>query len=338
MDHDLAPDTVILSAIFPNAQPVKVTILAQTIDTCTFRAQFETNDWPMDLLVHAEVFDDEPILEVVTAICSTANHQFPGLVPEMYKCDKAMTADGRDFEYTVSRFLTGTVTLESVWPSLKPEQKESLVDAVVVTVKQVHQMRRTDPVVKELLAGTPFIHSEGSVCIGSPRCGYSKDLREFLRHLVERNRLRRSAACDIVETADGVLIRSSLPEVGQLLKNEDINSLDDDIVLSYNDIKPHSISVHATTLTDGSTAYELVGIIHSNQAGFFPFAFEAAQEDLLGNENLFLDWYVLFKQKTRDMIPAGGASERLITAVQIITKSKCIQQKTSVMAEFRRIW
>ena len=38
------------------------------------------------------------------------------------------------------------------------------------------------------------------------------------------------------------------------------------------------------------------------------------------------------------MIPAGGASAKLIRAVRIITKSKCMQQKTSVMAEFRRRW
>ena len=38
------------------------------------------------------------------------------------------------------------------------------------------------------------------------------------------------------------------------------------------------------------------------------------------------------------MIPHGGASEKLIKAVRIITKSKCMQQKTSVMAEFRRRW
>jgi hypothetical protein len=342
MGQDLLPDNAVLSAIF-NAKPVLVTILTKTFDTCTFRAQFETQpceDWPMDLIVHMEVLDDEPILEVVTAISRAANHQFPGLVPETYRCDRAMTADGRDVEYSVSRFLTGTLTLESVWPSLKPEQKESLVDAVVMAVKQVHQMRRTDPVVKKLLAGTPFIHSDGSVCIGSPRSGYSKDLREFLTHLVDRNQLRRSATSDIVETADGVLIHSSLPELGQvLLTNEDIDTLDKNIVLSHNDIEPRNISVQATTLPNGSTAYELVGIIDCHKAGFFPFAFETAHKDLsLGNENLFLDWYMLFKQKTRDMIPAGGASEKLIKAVRIITKSKCMQQKTSVMAEFRRRW
>lgn len=343
MGQDLVPDNAILSAIFPSAKPVSVTILTKTFDTCTFRAQFETQpckDWPMDLIVHMEVFDDEPILEVVTAIGRAANHQFPGLVPETYKCDKAMTADGRDVEYSVTRFLTGTVTLESVWPSLKPEQKEALIDAVVMAVKQVHQMRRTDPVVKELLAGTPFIHEDGGVCIGSPRSGYSKNLREFLTHLVDRNQLRRSATSDIVETADGVLIHSSLPELGQvLLTNEEIDTLDANIVLSHNDIEPRNISVQATILPDGTTNYELVGITDCHKAGFFPFAFETAHKDLsLGNENLFLDWYMLFKQKTRDMIPAGGASEKLIKAVRIITKSKCMQQKTSVMAEFRRRW
>lgn len=343
MDQDILPDNAIISAIFPNAEPVSVTILTKTFDTCTFRAQFETQpceDWPMDLIVHMEMLDDEPILEVVTAIGRAANHQFPGLVPETYKHGITMTADGRDVEYSISRFLTGTVTLESVWPSFTPEQKESLVDAVVKAIKQVHQMRRTDPVVKDLLADTPFVHSDGSVCIGSPRSGYSKDLREFLARLVDRNQLRRSATSDIVETADGVLIHSSLPELGQvLLTNEDIEILDKNIVLSHNDIEPRNISVQATLMPDGSTSYELVGIIDCHKAGFFPFAFETAQKDLsLGNENLFLDWYILFKQKTREMIPAGGASEKLINAVRIITKSKCIQQKTSVMAEFRRRW
>lgn len=343
MGADLVPDNAILSAVFPSTKPVSVTILTKTFDLCTFRAQFDTQpckNWPMDLVVHMELYDDEPVLEVVTAIGRAANHQFPGLVPETYKCARAMTSDGREVEYTVSRFLTGTVTLETVWPTLDATQKESLVDAVVMAIKQVHRMRRTDPLVKELLAGTPFIHEDGGVCIGSPRNGYSKDLREFLTHLVERNQLRRSATSDLVETTDGVLIHSSLPELGQvLLTHEDIETLDQNIVFSHNDIEPRNICVQAVETTDGSINYELVGIVDSHKAGFFPFAFETAHKDLsLGNENLFLDWYLLFKEKTRSMIPPGGASEKLIRAVRIITKSKCIQQKTSVMAEFRRRW
>ncbi|KAJ4988822.1 hypothetical protein SVAN01_05629 [Stagonosporopsis vannaccii] len=343
MGQELLPDNAVLSAIFPHAKPVSVTVLTKTFDTCTFRAQFETQPckyWPMDLVVHMEVLDDVPVLKSVTAIGKAANHQFPGLVPETYKCDTAMTADGRDVEYTVTKFLTGTVTLESVWPSLEPGQKEHLIDAVVMAVKQVHEMKRTNPLLKDLLAGTPFIHEDGGVCIGGPRNGYSKTLREFLTHLVDRNQLRRSATCDMVETSDGVLIHSALPELGQvLLTHEDLATLDDNIALSHNDIEPRNISVQATISPDGKVSYELVGIIDCHKAGFFPFAFETAHKDLsLGNENLFLDWYMLFKAKTRSMIPAGGASEKLIRAVRIITKSKCIQQKTSVMAEFRRRW
>ena len=71
MGLDLVPDNTFLSAIFPNAKPVSVTVLTKAFDTCTFRAQFEIQpwkDWPMDLIVHMEILDDEPILEVVTAI------------------------------------------------------------------------------------------------------------------------------------------------------------------------------------------------------------------------------------------------------------------------------
>lgn len=294
----------------------------------------------MDLIVHMEVFDDVPVLEVVTAIGKAANHQFPGLVPETYRCGRAMIADGRDVEYTVTKFLTGTVTLESIWPSLKPHEKEFLTDSVVMAIKQIHEMKRTDPILKELLVGTPFIHEDGVVCIGGPRNGYSKDLREFLTHLVDRNQLRRSPTSDMVETSDGVLIHSALPELGQvLLTHEDLATLDSNIALSHNDIEPRNISVQASINTDGTTSYSLVGIVDCHKAGFFPFAFETAHKDLcLGNENLFLDWYMMFKAKTRSMIPAGGASEKLIRAVRIITKSKCMQQKTSVMAEFRRRW
>ncbi|KZM20283.1 uncharacterized protein EKO05_0003693 [Ascochyta rabiei] len=343
MGQDLEPDNAILSAVFPHAKPVSVTILAKTFDTCKFRAQFDTQpckDWPMDLIVYMQIFDDVPVLEVVTALGRAANHQFPGLVPETFTCKKALTSDGRDVEYTVARYLTGTVTLEKVWPSLLTEQKESLVDAIVMAAKQVHTLKSTDPVVKELLADTPFVNSDGGICIGGPRSGYSKNIREFLTHLVEKNQLRRSPTSDIVENASGLLIHSSLPELGQvLLTNEDIDSLGRNIVLSHNDIEPRNISVQAIMAEDGSTNYELVGLVDCHRAGFFPFAFETAEKDLsLGNENLFLDWYMLFKEKTRSMIPPGGASEKLIRAARIITKSKCMQQKTSVMAEFRRRW
>lgn len=259
---------------------------------------------------------------------------------ESYACDMALTADGRDVEYSVTKYITGAVMLEHIWPSLRVEQKETLMDEVVTAVKQIHQLRNTDPIVKELLANTPFIHSEGGICIGGPRDGYCKNIREFLTHLVEKNQLRRSATSDIVETAEGVLIHSSLPELGQvLLTHDDIDSLDQNIVLSHNDIEPRNILVQEFEAEDGSINYRLVGIIDCHRAGFFPFAFETAHKDLsLGNEHLFLDWYMLFKEKTRSMIPPGGASEKLIRAVRIITKSKCMQQKTSVMAEFRRRW
>ncbi|KAJ8114076.1 hypothetical protein OPT61_g3955 [Boeremia exigua] len=345
MGQELLPDNALLSTIFPQAKPVSITVLNKTFDTCAFRAQFDTQpceDWPMDLVVYLELFDDVPVLKVATALGRAVNHQLPGLTPEAYKCDKAMTADGRDVEYTVTKFLTGAVILESVWPSLKPEQKESLMDAVVQVGLHIHQLKRTDPAVKELLKDTPFVNEDGNVCIGGPRNGYSKDIREFLTHLVERNQLRRSATSDIVETPDGVLIHSSLPELGQvLLTNEDLDTLDNNIVLAHNDIEPRNFFVQPIVGADRSVDYKLVGIVDCHTAGLLPFAFETVHKDLaLGNENLFLDWYMLFKEKTRAMIPpgGGGASEKLIRAVRIITKSKCIQQRTSVMAEFRRRW
>ncbi len=343
MGQELLPDDAILSVVFPHARPVSITVLTKTFDTCTFRAQFETQPcegWPTDLMVYMETLDELPVLQVATALAKAANYQFPGLTPETYRCDRAVTADGRDVEYSVTKYLTGTVMLEPVWPSLKPTQKETLMDAVLKAGMHTHQLKRNDPVIKELLKGTPFIHEDGGVCIGGPREGYSKDIRGFITHLVERNQLRRSATSDIVETPEGVLIHSSLPELGQvLLTHDDLISLDNNVVLSHNDIEPRNISVKAIVGADGSVDYELVGIIDCHKAGLFPFAFETAHKDLaLGNENLFLDWYMLFKEKTRAMIPPGGASEKLIRAVRIITKSKSMQQKTSVMAEFRRRW
>lgn len=343
MSHDLVPDNAILSAIFPHAKPASITILNQTFDTCKFRAQFDTQpckDWPMDLVVHMQVIDEMPVLKVVRAIEKAANHQFPGLIPETYTCDRTLISDGRDMEYTVARYLTGSVSLETVWPSFRSEQKEAIVDAIVSATKQVHQLRDTDAIVAEIFADTPFIHRDGGTCIGGPKHGYSKNVREFLTHLVEKNQLRRSPTSDIVENADGVLINSSIPELGHvLLTHDDINTLDQNIVLSHNDIEPRNVAVQAVEAEDGSIDYQLIGIIDCHKAGFFPFAFETAHKDIsLGNENLFLDWYMLFKEKTRCMIPPGGASEKLIKAVRIITKSKCIQQRTSVMAEFRRRW
>jgi hypothetical protein len=110
------------------------------------------------------------------------------------------------------------------------------------------------------------------------------------------------------------------------------------VVLSHNDLEPRNLLVKREEGEDGPH-YKLAAIIDWEMAGLFPSAFETAVKDIsLGNCNQYLDWYLMFKERTRAMISGGEASEKLVKAVRLIADSRTMQQKRGVSAEIRRRW
>ncbi|KAL4903570.1 hypothetical protein BDW74DRAFT_179567 [Aspergillus multicolor] len=96
--------------------------------------------------------------------------------------------------------------------------------------------------------------------------------------------------------------------------------MQDAVVLCHNDIEPRHILAMKSTGSRGSRLssredqykykYDLAGIVDWRMAGFYPFAFETADKDVvLGNCNHEFGWYRLFKDRTaRFLRPSFSAS------------------------------
>ncbi|KAF2841245.1 hypothetical protein M501DRAFT_1000411 [Patellaria atrata CBS 101060] len=71
------------------------------------------------------------LLEAASALQKLAFHQIPEFVLEVYSFGRALTANGRLVEYSVTKFIPDTITLKSIWSSLSPTRQDSLVNKVI---------------------------------------------------------------------------------------------------------------------------------------------------------------------------------------------------------------
>jgi hypothetical protein len=322
MDYsDPAPDNVVLSAIFPDATPASVDVLASRPNTCTFKVHFDTAPsatLPQDLIVRLETTCGQ--LEAIVGLSAVAQMQIPGLVPETLICGKATLADGRDVEYSITPFVANTVALESVWPSLDRCQQDSLMETIVAALKKVQQLNIR---VKSL---------------GGPYHGHANSMQDFLAQFVVKHQMKSKPTSSIVDVPGGITIKSVLPELDDIfLSHQDLQALENDAVLCHNDMEPRNILVRRCS--DAEPRYELAANIDWELSGFMPFAFEfACKHTDLGIASQHWDWYSLYTSKMQSMLPSGEHSIKLMDAVYLIVESRRMQWKRNVPKEIRQRW
>ncbi|KAF2823796.1 hypothetical protein CC86DRAFT_395841 [Ophiobolus disseminans] len=231
------------------------------------------------------------------------------LVPATHDVGRATTANGTNVEYTLTDFVSDTVDLESVWPSLDAVQRPSLIDAIVVALEKIQQSH------------DHFEH------VGGPHIGYANNMRDFLTLFVAKHQTKSQPTSTITDTPDGIVIKSALPDLDDVfLSNDDLQALYDDATHCHNDLEPRNILIRRSK--DDVSQYQLAAIIDWEMVGFFPFAFETAVKDTaLGCANLHFDWYTMFKSKTKHLIAPGEHSNKLIEAVRLIVDSRSLQWK-----------
>ena len=331
----LLPDATVISTIFPDSQPTSIDILANSFTNCTFKAEFE-NSPAVIVRIDASIGS----LAIVSAIQEAARVQIPTYVPKQLALGEAVTGDKKNVDYTVTKFVTDTVTLESAWPSLDLAQKSFLVDDLVKAMDAIQDVREPRKLARWLIPDTSPVDAVQTWEFGSPKIGFAKDVRGFLTLFVAKHQDTRCATSSIEEAldGDGVIIKSALPVLGEIhLSDQDLKTLNGNVVFSHNDLEPRNLLVRRWQAQDG-LLYELAAIIDWEMAGFFPSAFETAIKDIsLGNCNQHLDFYLMFKEKTRHMISGGEASEKLVKAVHLIAESSA-RQNTGISAEIRRRW
>lgn len=331
----LVPDAAVISTIFPESQPTSIDILANSFTNCTFKAEFENSP-----AVIVRIDASSGSLAIVSAIQEAAAVQIRTYVPKQLAFGEAVTGDKKNVDYTVTEFVTDTVTLESVWPSLDLAQKSFLVDDLVNAMDAIQDVREPRKLARWLIPDTSPVNVVQAFEFGSARIGFAKDIREFLTLFIAKHQDPTCATSSIEVSldGDGVIIKSALPALGEIhLSEQDLKTLNGNVVFSHNDLEPRNLLVRRWQAQDG-LLYDLAAIIDWEMAGFFPSAFETAVKDIsLGNCNQHLDFYLMFKKKTRHMISGGEASEKLVKAVHLIADSSA-RQNTGISAEIRRRW
>jgi serine/threonine protein kinase len=239
----------------------------------------------------------------MAALQTIARLAIPDLVPTIERYGTTTTADGRNVDFSVTKFIHNTVTLESVWDDLEEGQQARIVKELLEAVKKLHAIRLSDSTVVKILEGTGFAppSSESrAIVIGGPSTGYFTDIPGFLGSII------RSHSHLSSDSATGnITIHSKHDDINPvLIPSDDLQHLQDSVVLCHDDLEPRNILVQSKELANGTTSYFIAAIIDWEMSGFFPFSYEYVRKDLnLGNSNLYFTWYALFKEHGAPLVP-----------------------------------
>ncbi|KAK6516226.1 hypothetical protein TWF506_006135 [Arthrobotrys conoides] len=326
--RDLALTVDILDNLFGKIQPECLNILAQTFDTCTFGAHFATVSkyGVQDLLVRLELTKGR--LEQVAAMQRLAFFGIPRFVPRVFEVGSLTTYSGQEVEFSITEYITGTVTLESVWQDLEDRQQAALMDSVVGAMKKLQALRLDNKAVKKILSKAFLSQEHGSLnptIAGGPNLGCLESAVDFFSAIIKTNNPKsQSSAIRPSQSDTGIVITSEYIDIGQVqIPAYILRDLQDRFVFCHNDLEPRNILVRNASTKRKTNSYELVAIIDWEMSGFYPFAYEYSLKDhILGSSNLYFSWYSLFKSRTRCLLPAHKSTEAIIQAVDIIMSSR----------------
>ncbi|KAK1659812.1 hypothetical protein BDP55DRAFT_697419 [Colletotrichum godetiae] len=327
--RDLVPDEEILRAIFSGVdiKPTDCKIISTTFESCTFSIHPKTAalpDHPKDLLVRLEVSGRH--LDQVVALQKLANGKLHDLVPLVVSDGTTATADGRQVEYAVSEYCTGTVPLEEIWNTLDQSNQMRLIDLVVCAMEKLHEIDSSN--IQRVGA------QSDNASVGGPKTGYSSNIEQFLDGILPPSD-PKPRNWKFQKVDDGILLVSDFQDVGQVqLTRAELDELKDNIVFCHNDLEPRNILVRRST-----ESYDLAAIVDWEMAGFYPFAYEYGFKDnVLGSSNLSFSWYSLFKKQASRLLPQNGCHVRFIKALRVISESRRKGMTRNVGVRFQKKW
>ncbi|KAJ5096725.1 hypothetical protein N7456_007446 [Penicillium angulare] len=319
----LIPDERILSIIFPDVvglEPSSCNIISNTFDTCTFIIQAGVILQPVIVRLERETSEaSKSRLATIAALHNLARYQLDDIVPSIQQIGIANNSNAERVHYQVTEYLTGTVTLESVWNTMLEFAQLTLMDSILLAVSRLQELGDVKSA-SEHLMGTPYIShdKETTIAVGSPEVGYFPGIKSLLNGILQKH--GESPGYKILENVWGILIQSEYDDIGNItLSHSDLEELQTRVVFCHNDLEPRNILVRE--IYPG--AYRLAGIIDWEMAGFFPFAYEYGFKDVyLGCQNLYFSWYAMFKREASYLLPVNPCHTKFIRAIQIMEESK----------------
>lgn len=335
------PDRAILRDIFPSEVAKNISlddckVISTSSETCVFHIRLDASPvpgWPVNLLIR---LDDAAAsgcsLAAVTELQHLARFELRDLIPKVLLVGSATSLAGRNLEFSVRPYLYGTMAvLDDVWSGLSPENQRALVDAAVGAMVKLQKLLAVKrPRVRRFLHAHAHpdtdIDSGFRDVIGGPNGGYFDGIKQLLQACLGEERFTRRV-CEIVDTEDGIAVRSTRDDIGSVeLSQSDMDDLMKHAVLCHNDLEPRSIFVRRVDNRGSGSSngwYELAAIFDWQSAGFFPFAYEYANKDGdLGSVTRWTSWYLLYKERATSLLPKGESHEKLIRALDIITRSR----------------
>ncbi|KJA26751.1 hypothetical protein HYPSUDRAFT_132318, partial [Hypholoma sublateritium FD-334 SS-4] len=268
-----------------------------------------------DVVVRLEVLGEEGSrFRTIASLQSMAKLAIPDLVPTVERCGKAITDDGRTVEFSVTKFVPNTFTLESVWDDLEDAQQFLIVQEIQGILKKLHSLKLSDSNVATTVEG-------------------------FLRGLIDSHdhpsAEKRTSYLSTDALTGNVTIHSEYDDIAPVLISfDDLRKLQDSVVLCHQDLEPRNILVRPITLDDGTTHHQIAAIIDWEMAGFFPFSYEYVCS------NLYPTWYALFKDLGAPLVPMSPLPRfhaLFMEASELIHRSREKGART-VSALFTRMW
>jgi serine/threonine protein kinase len=344
--RDVALDESLLMHIFAKNQPSSVSIILQNWDKCVFTAVFPNalKNGRHSCVVRLEAQNDKSAhFTTVAAMQEIAATCIPGLVPETLQVGSAANEQGREFQFCMMEFVDG-ITLEEAWDQMTGEDRRSITTAVVEALSKLHSMRLSDAKVQMILRRAL---GEGSdevlkkAAIGGPMTGFLDHGRSLLSFIEQRSKLQRPFYI-IQPIADpkGLIIKSSFEDLGSITVSDlDMEQWPKEAVFCHNDLTPRNLILRSTENPGGNTSYNLAAIIDWELAGFYPPSYQLSLQDTyLGAGNRHLSFYLLLKERMKDIAPLSPSQVTLLRAMELVFESqqRRLSEGTNIPAHIRK--
>ncbi|KAL4789284.1 hypothetical protein BDV19DRAFT_397189 [Aspergillus venezuelensis] len=346
-EQTLAPDSALLSQIFPNqiVSDITTEILSQTFEACTFSAHLKNGRGEKYAIRLENPGTKAPAVaamqDIGGRIIGTDRATRPGetcrdLALEVFGTGQATLENGRKVAYSVSEFALHATTLEDIVDDLSDTQISHIIAQIM---KGVNYMQVVNPDAEDFRSRLADIEEAQSskpnrIKRGGPSTGWFDTPVDLFRGMLAA--LDTYKRCTVTETEDGGLkVQSSVEGVEPVtLSKLDMVYHSTTATFCHNDLEPRNVLVREKQVGVESEEiqYELVAIIDWEMAGVYPEGFEMAIKDrVLGSSNLNFRWY----RELRDQVAqiprraaAPSAFKSPIPAFDVVVRSNAAVRGT----------
>ncbi|KAL4957087.1 hypothetical protein BDW69DRAFT_201964 [Aspergillus filifer] len=304
-EQNLAPDSTLLSQIFPNKMPPAVAAMQEIRRRVTCRR--------VDRLQKDCMY----------------------IAPEVPGTGTATLENGREVAYFVSEFALHATTLEDIVDDLSDAQISHVVSQVMGLVNDLQKLNPDAEAFRAKLADIKEAQSSkpNRLKRGGLSKGWFDTPIHFFRGMFAA--LDTYKRCTVTETEDGGLkVESSIEGIDPVtLSKFDMDYHWATAIICHNDLEPRNILVRERKV-DGAEEieYEVVAIIDWEMAGFYPVGFEMANKDrVLGTSNLNFRWYREFRDQVAWLPPRAASSSAFkspIPAFDVVVRSNVADRGT----------